>query len=79
MRVHVPTVPNRLSWGKNLYLPNVGVPAAVLILDDRDLHEHGFDVGLQDLARGALLLELEGEPADRLLKIDQLHFLELVE
>ena len=51
----------------------------MLILDDRYLHEHGFDVGLQDLARVALLLELEGEPADGLLKIDQFNFLELVE
>ena len=51
----------------------------MLVLDDRDLHEHGLNVGLQDLAGGALLLELESEPADGLLEIDQLHFLELIE
>jgi hypothetical protein len=51
----------------------------VLVLDDRDLHEHGLDVGLQDLAGGALLLELESEPANGLLEIDQLDFLELIE
>jgi hypothetical protein len=79
VRVHVPAVPHGLSRGKYLYLPNVRVPPAVLVLDDRDLHEHGLDVGLQDLAGGALLLELESEPADGLLEIDQLDFLELIE
>jgi hypothetical protein len=51
----------------------------VLVLDDRDLHEHGLDVGLQDLAGWALLLKLESEPADGLFEINQLHFLELIE
>jgi len=79
VRIHVPAVPYGLSRGKYLYLPNVSVPPAVLVLDDRDLHEHGLDVGLQDLAGGALLLKLESEPADGLLEIYQLHFLELIE
>ncbi len=79
MRIHVPTIPHRLSWGEYLYLPNVCVPATVLVLDDGNLHEHGLDVGFQDLAGGALLLELESEPADGLLEIDQLNFLELIE
>jgi hypothetical protein len=51
----------------------------VLVLDDRDLHEHGLDVGFQDLAGWALFLKLESEPADGLFEINQLHFLELIE
>jgi hypothetical protein len=69
VRVHVPAVPHGLSRGEYLYLPNVRVPPAVLVLDYRDLHEHGLYVGLQDLAGGALLLELESEPPDGLLEI----------
>ena len=79
MRIHVPAVPHGLSRGKYLYLPNVSVPPAVLVLDDRDLHEHGLDVGLQNLSSWALLLQLKVEPANRLLKVDEFDFLKFIE
>lgn len=80
MRVHIARSLTLFSWCKYFDLSNVSIPAAVLILQYGDLDEHSFNVWFEYYARvRALLLQLEVEPADRLLEIYQLHLLQFIE
>ena len=76
--IHV-AVLSILSRSENLDLPNVCISPTMLILEDGNLHKHRLNIGFQDLTVAALLLKLESEPPDGLLKVDQLHLLQFIE
>ena len=64
---------------KNLNLSNVGISTLMLILQDTDLNKHRFnEMVLLVLRIRRKVTKFEGIPANRLVKFNLLHFLELL-